>query len=483
MHVQKVAIRQWAWSVPIYKRFSSSYLTKKLKTINDRALKCHVDYMKSLDILEGKNRSIIKEMYPNKKSEISDLFFLRKNTDDKSETNELKLDVEDFNNVKKIKYEHEMKNMSLNNFGVIKVIHNDILEEDADCMLVPMVSNFIPLGGFGAYILHKGGKELIKEIFIAVKTLIKKRIDILYEHKEEYIKENEHLNIDEPEINTYTKNKTFKDLLENCKTLQIGDIIITKPHNVSSKVKLLAFLIMPFYWQGNSYVASNKLRYCFSNALKQLNELSISSVILPQIAAGMYGYNINNAGTILIEEAVECLLQINNIIPLYNLNSIHFVDSDYNTCKLLSETLEDISRNYLPHKKVLPAPKYWNIVNRRVLDIPGNVVYYCRKTSKISFRKYHGIIRRKYLNYYSNIRPFKWRASRVVEPNPLLLYKQTGETSSYQYNYKPHYYKDISHTLYNINKKGLVGIRVGKRGKIQALKQISNITLETKPRL
>ncbi|KNC38169.1 hypothetical protein PFLG_03169 [Plasmodium falciparum RAJ116] len=37
--------------------FGSSYLTKRLKTINERALKYHIDYTKSLDILEGKNRS------------------------------------------------------------------------------------------------------------------------------------------------------------------------------------------------------------------------------------------------------------------------------------------------------------------------------------------------------------------------------------------------------------------------------------------
>ncbi|KAI4834706.1 MACRO domain-containing protein [Plasmodium brasilianum] len=472
---------EWMKILSIEKRrFGSSYLTKKLKTINDRALKYHKDYVRSLDALEGKNRSVMKEIFPNKKSEINDLFFLRgvkdnglnydyhsHHTDNADDENLLDMQVAEN------KYEHEMKSMTLDEFGCVKIIHNDILEEEADCMIVPMVSNFIPLSGFGAYVLQKGGRELVKEIFVSIKSLIKKRIDTLNEHKEEYING----------MTVINSEKGFKELVENSKKLQIGDVILTKPYNVSDKVKLLAFLIMPYYWQGNTYVSSNKLRYAFSNVLKQLNELCISSIILPDISSGIYGYTPTNSSIILIEECAECLLQLYNTIPIYNLNSISFVDKDLSTCKLFSEALEDVSRNYLPNKKVVPAPKYWNTVNRRLLEIPSNVVYFCRKQSKISFKKYHGIIRRKLQNYYSNIRPFKWRASRVIEPNPFLLYKNSGQPSSYQYKSKPYYYKGISHTLYNINKKGLVNIRVGRNGKLQALKSISNISLETKPRL
>ncbi|KEG04323.1 conserved Plasmodium protein, unknown function [Plasmodium vinckei vinckei] len=450
------------------RNFGSSYLNKKLKTIHDRALKSHVDYLRSLDILEGKNRSVMKEIYPNKKSEINDLFFERKLNEQVDDDINL-LDIDLIKN----KYQHEMANITLDQFGTIKVIHNDILDEEADCMLIPMVSNFIPLSGFGAYILQKGGRELVKEIFISIKSLIKKRIDILNEHKEKYINRQSDIN----------NEKYFKELIENSKKLQTGDLILTKSNNVSDKVKLLAFLIMPYFWQGNCYISAQKLRYAFSNSLKQLNELCISSIILPDISSGIYGYSPQNSSSILVEESVESLLQINSILPIYNINSISFVDKDLNTCKIFSETIEDVSRNYLPHKKVMPAPKYWNIANRRLLEIPSNVIYFCRKHNKISFKKYHGIIRRKYQNYYSNIRPFKWRASRVIEPNPFLLYKHSGEPSSYQYNPKPYYYKGISHTLYNINKKGLLNIRVGKGGRLQALKKVSNISLETKPRL
>ncbi|SBS88063.1 conserved Plasmodium protein, unknown function [Plasmodium ovale] len=456
------------------REFGSSYLTKKLKTINERALKCHVDYMKSLDVLEGKNRSVMKEIFPNKKSEINDLFFRRGNYKEEEigEGGEETLDLIHMDLTKK-NYQYEMKNMTLEGFGSIKIIHNDIIEEEADCMLIPMVSNFIPLSGFGAYILQKGGRELVKEIFLSIKTLIKKRIDILKEYKEEYMNEQSGL---------HTEN-SFTELVENSKMLQTGDVIITKPYSVSNKVKLLAFFIMPYFWQGNSYISSNKLRYSFSNALKKLNDLCISSIILPDIASGIYGYAPNNSSTILLEECAECILQLSTIIPQYNINCISFVDKDFNTCKIYSEQLEEISRCYLPNKKVLPAPIYWNTINRRLLEIPSNVIYFCKKQNKISFKKYHGIIRRKYQNYYSNIRPFKWRASRVVEPNPFLVYKNSGEPSSYQYNCKPYYYKGISHTLYNINRKGLVNIRVGKRGKLQALKNVSNISQETKPRL
>ncbi|CDO65937.1 conserved Plasmodium protein, unknown function [Plasmodium reichenowi] len=453
--------------------FGSSYLTKRLKTINERALKYHIDYTKSLDILEGKNRSVMKEIFPNMKSEINDMFFLNnKDNDENKGLLEEDMEILDINKIKD-KYEYEMKNMTLEEFGNIKIIHNDIIDEEADCMLIPMVSNFIPMSGFGSFILNKGGPDLVKEIILSIKNLIKRRIDILNEHKEEYVQSS-------LEINGEQK---FKELYEGSKTLQIGDIILSKPHNVSKKVKLLAFLIMPYVWQGNSYISSNKLRYCFSNALKQLNELCISSIILPDISAGIYGYNPNQSSNILLEECVESLLQLRSTIPLYNINSISFVDKDYNTCKIYSEALEEVSRNYLPHKKVMPAPKYWNMVNRRLLEIPSNVIYFCRRHNKISFKKYHGIIRRKYKNYYSNIRPFKWRASRVLEPYPFLLYKKSGEPSSYQYGFKPNYYKNISHTLYNINKKGLVNIRVGSRGKLQALKKISNLCLDTKPRL
>lgn len=452
--------------------FGSSYLNKKLKSLNDRALKYHMDYIRSLDQLEGKNRSMMKEMFPNRKSEINKLFFKRGGEEEKKEENvndEYLLNM-DFS--QKTEFKKEMKNFELTPFGNIRVIHNDILEEEGDCMLIPMVSNFIPLSGFGAYILHKGGKELVKEIFISIKNLIKKRIDILNEHKEEYLKDS---GID--------GEKKFKELLDNTKSLQIGDFILTKPHNVSTKVQLLAFLIMPYYWQGNSYISANKLRHAFSNCLKQLNELSVSSLILPNIAAGIYGYQPKDASNILIEESVESILQIYNTIPLYNLNSISFVDKDYSTCQIFCERVSEIARNYLPSEQILPAPKYWNMVNRRLLEIPSNVVYFCKRQNKISFKKYHGIIRRKYLNYYSNIRPFKWRASRVIEPYPFFVHKKDGTPSTSQMGPRPYYYKGVTHTLYPINKKALVNIRVGRGGKLQALMRVSNISAETKPRL
>ncbi|CAA9990749.1 conserved Plasmodium protein, unknown function [Plasmodium knowlesi strain H] len=462
------------------RNFGSSYLTKKLKTINDRALRYHEDYIKSLDILEGKNRSVIKEIFPNKKSEINELFFKRcgsstgVDTSNGVENLDDDVDLLDLHKSEKLKYQHEMKSMTLDEFGIVRVVHNDILEEEADCMLIPMVSNFVPLSGFGAYVLHRGGRELVKEIFITIKTLIKKRIDVLNEHREEYLSGSQ---------DKLSSEKEFKKMVENAKSLQVGDVILCKPHNVSDKVKLLAFLIMPYFWQGNNYVSSNKLRYSFASALKQLNELCISSVILPDMASGIYGYAPSSSSHILLDEAVQSILQIGATVPLYNLNSISIVDKDINTCRTFSEALEDVSRNYLPHKKVLPAPKYWNVVNRRLLEIPSNVVYFCRKQNKISFRKYHGIIRRKFQHYYSNIRPFKWRASRVIEPNPFLLYQKSGEPSSYQYGPKPYYYKGVSHTLYNIGKKGLLNIRVGRHGRLQALKKVSSISLETKPRL
>lgn len=458
------------WKIEQRKSFGSSYFDKKMKTLNDRALKYHLDYIRSLDQLEGKNRSMMKELYPNKKSEINELFFKREEKKETSEHIDDQLLNIDFS--RKEKYKKNIKTLELNPFGNIQIIHNDILEETADCMLIPMVSNFIPLSGFSAYVLHKGGKKLVGEIFVCIKNLIKKRIDILNEHKKEY-------------INNFAVDgeKRFKELVENTKALQIGDLILTEPHNVSCKVQLLAFLIMPYYWQGNSYISSNKLRHVFSNCLKQLNELSISSVILPNISAGIYGYQPKDASSILLEECVESLLQLYTTIPLYNLNSISFVDKDYSTCQFFSESLDEISRSYLPNERIVPAPKYWNMVNRRILEIPSNVVYFCKRQNKISFKKYHGIIRRKYLNYYSNIRPFKWRASRVIEPYPFYVNKKDGMPSVFQMGPRPYYYKGVTHTLYPINKKGLPNIRVGRGGKLQALLQVSDISAETKPRL
>ncbi|CAG9471957.1 unnamed protein product [Plasmodium vivax] len=460
--------------------FGSSYLTKKLKTINDRALKYHEDYIKSLDILEGKNRSVMKEIFPNKKSKINDLFFQRcgnsSGVDSSKVAAKLEEDADllDLHTSERGAYQHEMKSMTLDEFGSVRIVHNNILEEEADCMLIPMVSNFVPLSGFGAYVLHRGGRELVKEIFISIKALIKKRIDVLNEHREEYLSGSK---------DKVGREKEFKKMIENAKSLQVGDVILSKPHQVSDKVKLLAFLIMPYFWQGNNYVSSNKLRFSFASALRQLNELCISSVILPDIASGIYGYAPSSSSHILLNEAVESILQIGATVPMYNLNSISLVDKDLNTCRTFSEALEDVCRSYLPQKKVLPAPKYWNVVNRRLLEIPSNVIHFCRKHNKISFKKYHGIIRRKFQHYYSNIRPFKWRASRVIEPNPFLVYQNSGEPSSYQYGPKPHYYKGVSHTLYNVGRKGLVNIRVGRHGKLQALKRVSSISLETKPRL
>ena len=46
----------------------------------------------------------------------------------------------------------------------------------------------------------------------------------------------------------------------------------------------------------------------------------------PHLGCGLYGYEAHAAGTILLEELVESLLQIDEVQPKYKVCSIHLIN-------------------------------------------------------------------------------------------------------------------------------------------------------------
>eukprot|EP00922_Rhytidocystis_sp_ex-Travisia-forbesii_P017305 GHVS01025826.1.p1 GENE.GHVS01025826.1~~GHVS01025826.1.p1 ORF type:complete len:207 (-),score=23.91 GHVS01025826.1:100-660(-) len=170
-----------------------------------------------------------------------------------------------------------------------------------------------------------------------------------------------------------------------------------------------------------------------------------------------------------MDQSVETMMQLDAQAPLYNIKRIQFVDVNKATAASLSEALQDAARIWLPHKQVVPAPVFWANQRRRLLEVSPWVVRQHRRVKKLSYKKHHGIIRNRRLNYEGNVRPFIWRNARCLEPPPLMVYKETGATADYQLPARPFYQRGVSHSLFPVGRTGFPGMRVTRDGRFVGL--------------
>ncbi|EKX72634.1 conserved hypothetical protein [Theileria equi strain WA] len=423
---------------------TGSFLQSRLKTIRERALRQQVSWLQSVNANRSHNptdtfKFIDQCKFPFKEP-LEEIHGIPDQLMDDLQTNG---------------YQGILQEIKIEEFGTITAEHGDVLQIDADCLIVPIPPNLTPHCGFGLKVVELGGPSLIKMLVRRAKVLISQKIKELKSRKDTY-KDNYGMALDESH------------------KLEIGDVILTPTYGVA-KTTILAFVVTPYYWVGNTREAALRLRYTFKRALSSLNDLGISSIVSPHVGESLYGYQPRDACEIMIEESHDIILQLENIIPKYSLKQIRFVDKDYETARAFANALCKIRQIKRPEYQVIPAPVYHSRNSQRIIEIDESVLKFCSQYKKITYKRHSAIRKRKRQNWLSNLKPFVWRAPRLYEPPPFMLYKSTGKPASFQLPPRPYYKKGVSHRLFPCYSGGIKGLRLSKSGKWVGSSKLENI--------
>lgn len=117
-------------------------------------------------------------------------------------------------------------------------------------------------------------------------------------------------------------------LLEECRTLDgcdTGEAKITNGYNL--KARMVIHTVGPI-WRGGGNNEEALLAACYRNSLKLAEENSVKSIAFPAISTGAYGFPIERATVIAMEE-VKSFLATNSTIE--KVIFVCFGHSDYQT--------------------------------------------------------------------------------------------------------------------------------------------------------
>lgn len=129
--------------------------------------------------------------------------------------------------------------------------------------------------------------------------------------------------------------------------VDIGDVIWCKGHNVGRASKL-GFVIMPYYWQGGKVEAARRLRFVLKRAFDACQKQNVTSIALPHLAGGLYGYEPDSSGVIMFEEMVETILQLDEVSPTYSMNQVAVIDKEMGVIEELKTCIEEVAQRWLP---------------------------------------------------------------------------------------------------------------------------------------
>merc|ERR1719343_1219685 len=107
------------------------------------------------------------------------------------------------------------------------------------------------------------------------------------------------------------------------------------------------------------------------------------------------------------------------------------MDSNKERAEALDGALVDAAHRWLPDMRLTTAAEWWGKSSRRLLVLPA-VPNWFLKRDMVKFKKFHGVKRRARRNYIGNIRPVLWRAHKVHQPPPLLVYRDSGEPAPHE---------------------------------------------------
>jgi len=342
------------------------------------------------------------------------------------------------------KYSGTLGSVDVEPYGTIAVEHGDIFAADAEAVILPMTPNLMPYRGLALEALDRGGKELVKETF------------------------------------TEARDECARMSTE---LLQAGDTVLVSGRGVTAQ-KIL-FVIMPWFWQGSPLDAGKRLRDCVHRALLRAGSPGgFASVALPHIGGGVFGYEPLMSSAVMMEEAMEALMQIEAQVPCYKLQRITFVEDRLETAEALSGALTEVSHRWLPDRQLTTAAQYWGSATRRLVVLPDAPNFFW-KLHRVKFKKHHGVKRKWRRNYIGNVKPLLWRAMRVHQPPPLKVFKESGDIAPHhlQSPGRPYFFRGVTHWLFPSRRTGFQMLRKSSKGHWVGKLQRYRLTSAVRPKM
>lgn len=350
--------------------------------------------------------------------------------------------------------------LDLGSFGRITASHGDLFAPKVGTVTVfPMPPNLMPYRGLALASLEQGGDSLVRELFSTARSLYA-----------------EHMSAP-PSIG---ETDAGKPRILQGKGLPIGSIV---------PVGNCLFVVVPYFWQGSNSDANQRLRFAIKAVVEYAvnkGDPAISRLVIPHIGRGLFGYEAEWSTDLLVEEAIEGLLQLDHIdVKRSSLTEIAFTDNDMSVAQEFKEAIDRLANRWLPERRSISAPEYFSRSSKRLIVMDeASELSTMRRRDKYKFKQYHGKLKNRGGKYFRDtLQPWIWRTQKVLEPPPLMFNEQTGELASKQLAARPYYFRGLSHTLFPTNMRtGFPSLRRGRGGQLVGTNRQPDTQKIAKPR-
>jgi hypothetical protein len=314
-------------------------------------------------------------------------------------------------------FQGELGNISFGPFGSIGVVNGDVLSEKSEgtMPIFPIPPNLTPYRGLSLEALERGGDELVRELFSVARQRYSEHIPSSSESEDPN------------------------------NGVPLGSVIPTRSG---------LFVVAPYFWQGSVMDANQRLRFTIKSVINfALDQADISTVVIPHIGRGSHGYEAEWSSYVLIEEAIEALLELERDTPRKTRSqppAIVFISNDVSEANEFKDALDELADRWIPERRLTTAPQYHSKSTQRLMVMDeSSELDTMRRRDKYKFKQFHGKLRNRGGRYFrETLQPWIWRTQKVLEPPPMLVNEKSGEIASKQLPARPYYFRGLSHTLF-----------------------------------
>jgi hypothetical protein len=358
-------------------------------------------------------------------------------------------------------FKNEMGSIDLGPFGRISVSHGDIFQQHSGSVTVfPVPPNLMPYRGLSLAALENGGDNLLRELFATARALYSEHIISPVADSDE---------------------SAARQRKPPNRGLPLGSVI---------PVDESLFVVVPFFWQGSGADANQRLRHALKQVVNhaiQSAEQPVKRLVIPHLGRGVYGYEADWSTGALVEEAIECLLQLDAPEAIKTqLTEIVFIDNDLSVAEEFKDAIDVLADRWLPERRLISAPQYLSQVTRRMIVMDEqSELSTMRRRDKYKFKQYHGRIGNRGGRYFrETLQPWIWRTQKLLEPPPLMINEQTGHISEKQLPARPYFFRGLSHTLFPTGnlKTGFPALRRSGSGQLRGVNRQPDTQKLAKPR-
>ncbi len=315
--------------------------------------------------------------------------------------------------------------IDLGPFGQVSATHGDIFNESSSTVSVfPVPPNLMPYRGLSLAALEHGGDALLRELFSTARAMYSEHVVSPVADTDE------------------TAARQRKPVNRG---LPLGSVI---------PVQKALFVVVPFFWQGSASDANQRLRFVLKSvvdyAIRNADN-SVKRIVIPHLGRGVYGYEASWSTEALVEEAIECLLQLDYPEAVKtNIAEVVFIDNDLSVAEEFKDAIDSLADRWLPERRLISAPQYLSRSTRRMIVMDeASELSTMRRRDKYKFKQHHGRIGNRGGRYFrATLQPWIWRTQKLLEPPALLVKEKTGEISDKQLPARPYYFRGLSHTLF-----------------------------------